>query len=316
MEKACKILTFLSAVLLWTCVSDLQTVAPLTGLSITIQNDSGTLLDGVDVFIFDNQVAFNQTVSSRTPTGFVKSTRSAKGNAQFDQLADNVLYFIYATYKDLAKIPGTYITYDNAEEKFSLKNKLTAGSLSSLLIVLKPSDGLITFWTDASNSAVLPISIFSGTAPVGSITQPLPSAPAAFSAGSGTVRAGKGVLTIEGKSGSGCVWVKTLNIIPGQNTTYQLETCGVGSIAFFTDATNISRLPITLQLNANDALPAMTSVVSAGIPSCGAANTITVFRVPGTYTYQANSVSGNCVWTGSFILAVNSCALVSIATCP
>ncbi len=316
MEKAGKILILASAAFLCTCVTDFQSVAPPTSLSITVQNGSSVLLDGADLYVFDNANSFNQAIGSGSPAGFVSTAKSTNGIALFDQLAPEVLYYIYAVYKDTAPIAGTYITYDNADEKYSLKNSLSAGSLTSLRIVLKPADGLITFWTTPSNNPVLPISIFSGSASIGTIAQSFATAPAAFSTGAVTLRARKGTVVMEGKSAAGCLWTDTFTVTGGQNVFYKLGDCGVGTIAFYTDNTNATKLPINIKLNANDALSDLTTISSSVPTTCSAPNLVTAVRIPGTYTYEAISPSGNCLWTGTFTLGANACNLIALPTCP
>jgi hypothetical protein len=316
MAKADKILVFASALLCCTCVTDYESVAPPTELDISVENESGTLLSGADVYIYEDASAFDQTVATGTPAGFVSTAKSVNGQAKFGQLKTDVLYYLYVLYKDPVPYPGTYVTYDNSEEKYSLKNKLTGGSLTSLRVVLKPVDGFITFWTSPLNSNVLPIDIFYGKTAKGTLNQSFGAQPSLFQPGAVTLRTKKGAIIFEGKSAAGCLWNKAINLAGAQSIYYQLEDCGVGTIAFYTDNTNISKFPITLKLNANDAIPNLSSAVSSIPFDCGTSNLSTAFRMPGNYTYEAISSTGNCIWTGSFSLNANDCKLIPLPTCP
>ena len=316
MEKAGKIVILTAFWLLGSCVSDPVTTALSTEIAVTVQDTFGTPLNAADVYIYDNVDAFNQTISSGTPAGFVSQAQTANGVATLTKLSPSILYYIYAAFKDFTIYPGTYITSDNSEENFTLKNKLTIGSLSSVHIVVKPIEGLITFWTAGTNGAVLPIDLFIGTTQAGTLNTSTSSAPAPFATGALTVRARKGNRTFEGKSASGCLWANVINLGSAQSVTYQLETCSVGTIAFYTGSSNAAKLPITLKLNANDALSSLSTAVSSVPSNCSAANIVNAFRVPGTFTYEAISVSGNCVWTGTFILNANQCLLIPLPTCP
>jgi hypothetical protein len=316
MEKAGKILMVAGAVLLCTCVTDYESVAPPTELTLSIANESGTLLSGADVYIYEDLTAFNQTIDSGTPAGFVNTTKSTNGNAQLGQLKSDISYYLYVLYKDPTVFPGTYVTYDNSEEKFSLKNKLTPGSLSSVRITLKPTDGFITYWTANANTNILPIDIFHGTTAKGILTQSLTAQPALFQTGALTLRTKKGNITFEGKSAAGCLWASTVTLAGSQSIFYQLEDCSVGTIAFYSDNTNNSKLPITLKLNANDVLPNITAAVGLIPADCSANNLVQAVRIPGNYTYEAVSTAGNCIWTGSFSLGANECKLIPLSTCP
>jgi hypothetical protein len=69
-------------------------------------------------------------------------------------------------------------------------------------------------------------------------------------------------------------------------------------------------------LNANDALPNLTSAVGSLPTDCTAGNMVKAVRIPGNYTYEAISPSSSCLWTGSFSLAANQCVLIQLNTCP
>jgi hypothetical protein len=316
MEKAGKILILASAWVFCTCVTDYQTVAPGTDLIAYVTNDKGLLLDGAELFIYKDSAAFNAHVFSGTPAGFVSTVQTTNGIGSITKLEADVGYYVYAVYKDQSIYPGTYITYNNSKENFSLKNKLVRGSVSYIDIILKPADGFITFWTASSNTAALPIEIFYGTSTMGSVSQGMAAAPPLFGAGALTIRTKKGNITFEAKSPTGCLWNSTISLAGAQSVFYPLSDCSVGTIAFFTDNTNAARLPLTLTLNANDGLANLISVVGSIPTDCSPGNMIKAFRVPGNYTYEAISTTSLCLWTGSFSLAANQCKLIQLATCP
>ena len=316
MEKAGKVILVTSLWLMCACATKYESVVAPTELVVAVENSAGVPLDGANVYIYDDLSAFNQRFSTPDPVGFLSTTKSLNGIAKLGELNATSTYYLHVGFKDTAPFPGNYVNYDNSDEKFILKNKLTQGSVTYVRVVLTPADGFITFWTPSSNTAVLPIDVFYGTTKVGTVSQTFSSPPGISAPGATTIRTRKGVVTWEGKSASGCIWSNTITLAGAQSVFYQLEDCGVGTIAFYTDNTNASRLPITLKLNANDVLTNIISVVSAVPPDCNAANLVKAIRVPGTYTYLATSTVSGCAWTGSFVLAANQCKLIPLSICP
>lgn len=317
MAKINKILTAISLVLVASCSTKYDEVAPDTVLKVSVINESNSQpLRGAVVYVYDNESAFKKTIASvDEPSGFAVSyVTNDTGQVVIPKLKTNVQYFVYAYYKDSTIVAGTYITLDNSAKQYELKNILTQSSITTVTIPVRPSDGFVVFWTAASNAASLPIAAFIGSSSVGTVTQSSASG-VAFQSGSVTARARAGQNTVEGESGTGCVWVDGVNVIPGSFSFYPLSDCGLGTAAFYTDNVNAGVLPIRITINANDNIGSITSVVTSTPPDCAAANLTTAFRTPGGYTYEATSTSGNCVWTGTFVLDIGSCNLIYLDKC-
>ena len=314
MAKVGKILIIIATGLLWRCSTNYDEVAPDTILVITIVNPSGALISGASIYTTTSKQTFNTLVASGGASGgLTPAVTGANGVASVTIGVDSV--YVYAIYKNESLFPGTYITEDNSDGEYTLKNEVSRGSVSSLQITVKPADGFITFWTTSANNTVLPINVFLATTPGGVLNQSASSPPGLFQLDGLTVRARKGNITIEGKSTSGCLWADQVLLGGGQSVNYQLVDCSVGTVAFYTDNTNSAKLPITLLLNANDVVPNISVAFATTPLDCLSANLAKAFRTPGTYTYEAISPTGNCVWTGTFTLAPNDCKLISMATC-
>jgi hypothetical protein len=317
MSKAGKILSTLLLLLTAACSTKYAEVVPDTELSVTaVRADTQAPLEGATIYLYDSDTAFHQTISSvAAPSGFISSfTTDSKGAVLISGLKANVQYYVYAYYKDSTIIQGTYITLDNSAQEYVLKNNLPQGSITNITIAVKPSDGFVLFWTNESNSAALPIAAYVGNSAVGTILEGN-AAPAPFQSGSVSARVRSGTLTVEGKSGTGCIWTNQVTVDAGTFFYYNLADCSVGTIAFYTDAVNTNVLPIQLTLNANDGIGTITSPVTDTPSDCNSPNLVTIARTPGNYTYQAISPNGNCVWNGDFTLAAGECNLIYLTQC-
>lgn len=316
MAKVNKILTaFLLA--LAACSTKYDEVAPDTILKVSVINESTSLpLKDATVYIYDDSTLFKQTITSvDEPTGFITSSvTNDTGNVVIPKLKPGVQYFVYAYYQDFTIVDGTYITLDNSAQQFVLKNELVRGSITKTTIPVRASDGFVVFWTKASNAVSLPINTFIANSSVGAITQGN-AAPIPFQPGNVTARARAGITSVEGKSITGCLWVNQVNVVAGGILNYGLSDCDVGTVAFYTDNLNAGVLPIQLTLNANDPIGNISAVVASTPVDCSAANLATAVRIPGNYTYQATSNSGNCVWSGTFTLTSGACTLIYLTQC-
>jgi len=317
MSKAGKILVTLLLLFLAACSTKYAEVVPATELSVrVVREDTKAPLGGATVYLYASDTAFNQTISSvAKPSGYISSfTTDAQGDVLISGLKVNIQYYVYAYYRDSTIIQGTYITLDNSAGNYVLKNNLPQGSITSITIAVKPSDGFILFWTKPSNNTALPISVYVGNSLVGTILQGN-AAPAPFQSGSVSARVRSGTMTVEGKSGTGCIWANQVTVAAGTFLYDSLSTCRVGTIAFYTDAVNTTALPIQITLDANDGIGTISSIVTATPSDCSAANLVTVVRTPGNYTYQAVSASSNCLWNGEFTLAAGECQLLYLTQC-
>jgi hypothetical protein len=317
MAKAGKILAGLLITLIAGCSTKYNEVVPDTVLKVSVINENTNQpVSGATVYLYDDSVAFKKTTSSiADPDGFIASfITNDTGRIVIPKLKSNVQYYVYAYYKDNTIVNGTYITLDNSAKQFFLKNDLTIGSVTSITIPIRPADGFVVIWTQNSNSSALPINTFLESSSVGTITQGN-SAPAPFQPGSVTARARTGNITIEGKSATGCFWINQVKVNPGGFVYYNLQDCTVGSMGFYTDNVNSSVLPIQITLNANDAIGSVSSVVSSVPADCSSANVVSALRVPGNYTYQAVSTSGNCVWSGTITVTTGGCNLIYLNKC-
>jgi hypothetical protein len=314
MAKAGKILIYVG-ITLSACSTKYNEVEPETELVVTIKNDTGTPLDKADVYVFDDLTAYNQTAATGAPAGFLATAQTNQGTVTITNLPFDKQLYVYAGYQDKDLFPGTYITFDNSTENFNLKNPLARGSVTSLEIILKAADGFITFWTQETNSAALPIDVFLGGNPDGTLAQTALSPPGVFESNGLTVRVRKGNINIEGKSSTGCLWTNQISTALGKNITYQLSNCAVGTVAFYTDSSNASKLPISLTLNSNDDIGNITSATTIIPTDCSAVNLSIALRVPGNYTYEAVSPSGSCIWTGTFTVTAYGCTLIPLPTC-
>ena len=317
MAKARKILTAFLLTLGVACSTKYNEVKPDTVIEVFVNDEAtGRAISGARVLLYDDSAAFHQTISSAAePSGFVSSyTTDNTGAATIEKLKTNTNYFVYAYYKDTTVITGTYITLDNSARQYALKNTLADGSQTVVTISLRPSDGFIVLWTGSANSAALPIDVFVNNISAGSVTKGN-SLPSLFQTGSVSQRMRAGKAIIEGKSSSGCYWTNQVTVNAGSIRYFGLTDCSVGTIAFYTDFVNTSDLPIQLTLNANDAIGTISAVVSSTPTDCSAVHLATALRETGNYTYQAVSASGNCVWSGSFMLTAGECNLIYLTKC-
>ena len=317
MAKAGKILIVLLAVLIAACSTKYNEVVPDTVLKVSVINESTNQpITGATVYLFDDSTAFRKTTASiDDPTGYLTSSlTNDTGRVVISKLKSNAQYYVYASFKDNTIVNGTYVTLDNSAKEFVLKNKLAAGSVTSITIPVRPADGFVVIWTSTTNTGSLPIDAFVGSSPAGTLTQGN-AAPVPFQAGSVTARARAGKATLESKSASGCFWINEVTINPAGFVYYHLQDCNVGTVAFYTDNVNSAVLPIQLTLNANDGIGSISAVVSSAPTDCSAANLVTAARIPGNYTYQAVSSSGNCIWNGTFTVTTGGCNLIYLNKC-
>lgn len=317
MAKVGKILTSLLIVFIAACSTKYNEVVPDTVLQVSVINEgTNHPIAGATIYLYEDSVAFQKTITSvGDPTGFTNSfITNDSGKVVIPKLKNNIQYYVYAYFKDNTILNGTYITLDNSAKQFVLKNNLTIGSVTTITIPVRPADGFVVIWTPNSNTNALPIDAFIESNPVGTLTQGH-SSPAPFQPGSVTARARSGKVTLEGKSGTGCFWINQVTVNPGGYAYYDLQDCTVGTLAFYTDNLNSSVLPIQITLNANDAIGGISTVVSSVPTDCTAPNLLKAIRVPGNYTYEAISTSGNCIWTGTITLTAGGCNLIYLNKC-
>ncbi len=316
MTNAGKILIVTALISLWQCAAKDDKIDLNKELSVIVEDSTGVPLDGADVYVFDNKTLFNQTISTGDPAGFVSSAKTINGTVVLKNLNATLQYHIYATYKDYGLFPGSFITLDNSDGNFAVVNSITPGSISTLRISLKPVDGFVTFWTANSNSAALPIDIFFGSDVAGQLPASSSSPPGPFQPGGQTIRSRMGTLALQGHSVTGCAWKGQVTITPGQNSVYQFSDCAVGTVAFYTDNSNVANFPIGLTLNHRDIVAIINAPVEVTNVDCATANLAIIRRTPGEYTYLAATITSTCLWSNTFSLDANECKIIYLSTCP
>ncbi|MBY0426354.1 MAG: hypothetical protein K2Q22_12005, partial [Cytophagales bacterium] len=190
-------------------------------------------------------------------------------------------------------------------------------------IKLAAANAWVIFWTDASNSGILPIKIKASASNVDSITsantlsQVTNNLGQAKELGNYVVSVRKGYQKFYGLAkSSSCAWTIDTNVVANTFMYVKMATCDNKVVSFYTvDSLVSTNSPISITLGQNQVIGQLTTQ-TIGLPTgCGGSNMVNVNLSPGNYTYFAKRSNGDCAWSGSFTVGTSACQLVRLENC-
>jgi hypothetical protein len=281
-------------------------------ITFKVYDDQDSLITGAKISIYDNFQAYLNGVAAQN-TGFsIDSAISSPTGSTFI-LKPKTDYWILVTYDDLARV----VKLSNVNISSQL-DQLDKSEVISAIIRIAPSNGNISFWSDATNTVPIEVIFNSISDTLYTTMTAAPASPGNTNALNFTVQ--PGIYSYYAKGPKNCLWTGSVKITNGEFQAIQLNTCTTGQITFYTTQSTAipGTYPISVVLdNLDNAGSLSTPVASPYI--CGSAldgNALNIYRDPNTYTYVAQTADKRCTWTGSFTLVANGCVSIGLPLCP
>lgn len=309
------------------CTAKEETVLPPVKLIVNVVDTSNNPLTfNVPVYLFNNLKAFNAASAYYTGTGAMLTDTAVNGQCIFSGIPTTTNYYVYSHYRNYGVLEGGYyIDYDNSDN-FSVDQQAflvtpVAGTTPqvSAKIVMKPVDGLVSFWTLNVNNDALPIQVYVDNNLFGTINTTFNSQPIYTVSGvlNGLVRKGAHTYTATSSNCSGCRWeVNPPLAVEGSQISIEIPACSSGTAIFWTDSTNSDILPIDIIRSDSNIVVATITSANSVVPDFASTNA-KISDNAGTYYYTAQSrTNKNCFWTGySYTITAGQCNSVKISTC-
>jgi hypothetical protein len=293
-----------------------------TEIDVTLKNDMNVLRPNADVGIYNDYNKFKADIDNDTikdGNAIQVTVTDSVGKAIFKNLDPGVSYWISSFYSDPLRIKGTNIKFNNIDINNELAFNLRKGSVTYITIKMKPSSGIITFLVPTSEQKRLPLAIKFNNKQEGDITNTFDATlipnPDTLLSNTLHVNAKKGTGYYIINS-NGCSWNNTVQVIGGQQTFVKLEPCETGTLSFYSDITDSTEYPITIELNNYDILPILNKNNPQGVSlDCAAPNLYSIERGKGSVTYKALTAKKKCVWVGQADVLTNQCTIVKLPKC-
>jgi hypothetical protein len=281
-------------------------------ITFKVYDDQDSLITGAKISIYDNYQAYQNGVASQNMGFSVDSALSSATGSTFI-LKPKTDYWILVTYNDASRL----VKLSNVNISAQL-DQLDKSTVISAIIRIAPSNGNVSFWTDASNPLPITVIFNSTTSTLSTTMSGAPTSPGNTNALNFSLQ--PGTYSYYAKGPRNCLWTGSVKITNGGFQVVRFNTCTTGQITFYTTQSTATpgTYPITVVLdNLDNAGQISNPVASPYI--CGSAsdpNALNVYRDPNTYTYVAQTADQRCTWTGSFTLTANGCISVALPICP
>lgn len=312
---ALKISLGLLALLAASCVTELIPDPSPTRLGINVLDDNKEKVYGVSVYLFDNEIDFNDAkktgnVSKRIKEGITEQLGDSV-SLVFTNLNYNSDYYVFVSYRDRKR----FVDLDNFSTSYLVTQKILYQETTTTVNVnLSQAKSSISFYSNNAPASQFPIKIFLANDSIGKLTENTTGLPNPSST--------QGVLNYKissgdtwfAKSAGGCFWAGSIEVDGTESfLPIKLEDCDAGAITFWVKDVNASLLPIQLTLNGLDDIGSLQK--SGEALECFSEKGLSVGRKAGTYTYTAKSLSKSCNWTGTIDLGVGNCQMIELKPC-
>lgn len=310
------------------CKSQKEIIAPTTKLSINLLDTNSNLIAlPINVYLFTDSGNYKKSSLYYTGINAFKSDTAKTGTCLFDSLNPSNHYYIYAHYRNYSgHTAGYYIDYDNRDSYIvkQLSSLANGASNTTTNIIMKPANGLVSFWVPSVNSSSLPLKVYLDNNLLGTVTEASATIPTYYSNSVLTTLAAKGAHTYYAESAEGCIWQGEVIVKGGADYSIELYGCGAsssgnsgnGNVVFWADTSALNTLPITIYIN-GDSVGAVTEVFS-NKPTCYAAGAVTM-PLPASgyqYNYLAKSQNGDCILgENSFTVVSGECSIIHLNSC-
>lgn len=298
----------------------IEKLPPFTDLNIKVRDQNGIMLNGVNVAIFGSQEDFDLSIQNNYDfNNAIGMGVAVDGLLLLDSLPSRNDYWILAYVPNTTLFPGFTIYFDNSEQTNKIPFRPSDKSIIDLSIVLRPAEGLVTFWSSSNNIANNQARVVSGenisinTASVTTVNQSAPAPNPTY-----TLKKRRGSYNYYGLANQYCTWTGSYSITPGTVVNVELAPCLAGSVTIYSSQNNtLFPIEITLGQGAKK-----DTIFSASAGSCGVNNlNVKTFNLPpGNYSYFARSLnsslgSNTCVWSDRFVIVENNCLQINLPLC-
>lgn len=297
-------------VLINSCEKEEETVNEVR-FNVVVVDDLGQTVYDAKIYIFDNQTAYENALSSKVYTGAIDSVTTSAAGQTFILRGEQEHWILVKAHDFVRDYDLTNIGNGKIE-------KLEKNSTLDVKILISPISGEACFWSTSNN--LFPITVkINGTRRT--ILGPRSFAPTTFDTiNTGDFRLVAGTYTYQAIAANGCIWTNTVTITRGGFQAIELNPCVRGRISFTHSAYNTARGNISVVLDNNDNLGLITG---SGSYFCGTSSAadpnasgsfISVTRDKNNYTYLAKSQDG-CEWVGSFEIKSDTCIHIDLTPC-
>lgn len=294
----------------WGCKPK-ETVPPsLTTIKfelMAIANDT-FMPSGAKIYLFTTQADYAASYAALKPINALDSTVSAEGKATVN-VDPTKNYYLMVMYKD----ENRKFTFINDTIYSNVISDLPRNTDITVRVPLFATDGLLAFWT--SSPSALPITIqLNGQEYVLDRVNTNPNLNV-LNPDILLVNRRAGVYKFYAKTDKGCVW--TGEAVLGRSRVISIEygPCKVGKLIFWTTNVNVSRLPITVVLNNDDTIGSVNNTTPNYTCGGSEANTLSLYKEVGSYTYLATSADNQCIWTGRIAVSEDGCTNIHLKEC-
>ncbi|MFQ3575329.1 MAG: hypothetical protein SNJ77_02735 [Cytophagales bacterium] len=307
---------------LWSCRKNrIEKLPPFTDLNVKVKDQNGKMLNGVNVIVFGSQEDFDNSIANEYNTDNALGIGIATdGQVLLDSLPSRNDYWILAYVGNSTLFPGFTIMFDNSEQTNRIPFRPSDKSIIDLSIVLRPAEGLVTFWSSSPNISSNQARIVSGeniaknTANVSSSSLTAPAPNPTY-----TLKKRRGNYNYYGLATQFCTWTGNYIITPGQNINVELAPCVAGAVTIFSSQNASTLFPIEITLGQG---AKKDTIFSPVVGNCGvnSLNVKTYNLPPGSYSYFAKSINPNaganaCVWSDRFVVTENNCLQINLPLC-
>lgn len=315
------IISFLTLLLFTECENNLEFNYDPTEFIIQVFDDDGNPLEGALVKLFDDFDKYEyEKATGNSNFELLKGFTDLEGNIVFGKNGDistDKNHYLYISFRDRTR----FVDLDNFSSNYTISSSNTKkGGKSYLSIKLEKAKSAFSFYTKALPESSLPVKIYIDGELSGTLSSLSSAEPSSISTtnddGILSFRLSQGKTTWMGVSQTGCVWLGEL-VVGGTESHQAIEMteCQAGSISFWIAEEDKSLLPINISLSPNEKIGELTTSSSTTPTTCFSANTLSVSRGAGEYSYFATSANGNCSWSGQFVLASAGCKIIKLEQC-
>lgn len=245
-------------------------------------------------------------------------TTDTQGYVTLDKVLADKYYLIMAhTRQPGSTFTEYYIDYDNYDGGFALPIELQKASVMNAKVKVVPANAWVVFWTDLSNSGIVPIKVKATPSDSGEVSGSNTS-PQIRGIGNYVAPVRKGYQKFYAvKKSSFSTWTIDTNVVANTFMFVKLGTASNKVVSFYaSDSLSLSPTnPITVTVGQNQVIGTITAGLSGIQSACGSANMVSANLTPGNYTYFAKSASGDCYWTGSFTVGTSACQTIRLGNC-
>lgn len=314
-----RFLYILSAFILFIGCNPEEEEPPVTSLEVRILDEEGNSInDEIEVYLFNDLNAFNNSVTSELASGFVYSTKSSSsGIALLEGLDADETYYVYIYYE------GKGFPLNNYFSQFLIKNTLQVDKKTVVQIKLTPYNvANIGFYSLSTlNLSGDPIKIYFGdqTTTIGELTDIAASEPTSVD-DLGVVKVlyqNPGLYNWSATGANGCNWQGQVDVATSKGTQafipVELKACNNGVYAFWSSQTNLDAAggEILVVLDNVDTVGYITESSSSVPNTCNDDGVLLISRPKNkTYSYHAYSKNKSCSWQGSFNISSEVCETV------